>query len=157
MTTAGDKRRAGQVVQEVVLLEKQAQALELRKQGKTYEDIAKALGYHDASGASKAVKSALDRIIREPAKDVLQLELQRLDALLETALHTVYSGGGDEKRDLSLDAIDRVLRIMERRAKYLGLDKPTKVDTRIGDLARLSEKELREKYKQLAGREWDGT
>ena len=98
--------------------ERRRKALELRKAGATYEQIAHQLGYHDKSHARKEIAEAIDRIVREPATEVLDLELSRLDAML-VGLWTKAKGGDGA-------AIDRVLRIMDRRARYLGLDSPEK-------------------------------
>ena len=97
--------------------ERHLQALELRKAGVTYEVIAGQLGYANASGARKAVLSALKATLREPAAELRELELARLDAMLLPLWRRVQAG--DEK------AIDRALRIMERRARLLGLDRKT--------------------------------
>ena len=97
--------------------ERHLQALELRKAGVTYEVIAGQLGYANASGARKAVVSALKATLREPAAELRELELARLDAMLLPLWRPVQAG--DEK------AIDRALRIMERRARLLGLDRKT--------------------------------
>jgi hypothetical protein len=94
--------------------ERHLRALELRKAGATYETIAGQLGYANASGARKAVASALKATLREPAEELRTLELARLDAMALALWRRVQDG--DEK------AVDRVLRIMERRARLLGLD-----------------------------------
>lgn len=103
-------------------LERQRQALELRKSGITYEAIAAQLGYRTAAGAHKAVSTALKRTLQEPADDVRKIELERLDALLEDLW---------KKKDRPF-VVDRILRVMERRAKLLGLDAPTKTDLTSG-------------------------
>ncbi len=95
---------------------RQLQALELRKAGVSYEAIASRLGYRDRSGAYRAVTAALKLTLREPAEELRTLELERLDAMLLALWRRVQAG--DEK------AVDRVLRIMERRARLLGLDAP---------------------------------
>lgn len=99
--------------------ENQALALRFRKAGYTYDDIAKRVGYASAAGAEKAVKAALHKMIKDDAKDVLTMELARLDDLLK-GVYTLAEIGNQ-------GAIDRVLRIMERRASYLGIDAPTKI------------------------------
>ena len=104
---------------------KQAEALEYRKQGYTYEQIAEALGYKTAQGAYAAIQSALTRIIREPAQEVLQIELERLDAMFMRPFAAATSG--------DLMAIGACLNIMARKAKLLGLDAPTKVDNTIAN------------------------
>ncbi len=103
---------------ELDALERQRQALELRKAGVPYAKIAEALGYAHASGAHKAVASALKKTLQEPADDLRKLELERLDAMLFAIWPSVTKG--------IQPAIDRALRIMERRAKLLGLDAPVK-------------------------------
>jgi hypothetical protein len=98
------------------LTEKQRRALELRKAGVTLARIAQELGYKDASGAYRAICTALDRTLREPADAVRDLELERLDKMLFSLELRLIDG--------DVQAIDRALKIMDRRAKYLGLDAP---------------------------------
>lgn len=100
--------------QSVQSLDRHLKALELRKAGVSYRHIAEQLGYRGVSGAHSAVARALKKAIQEPAAEVLKLELERLDALL-LALWS------DAKRG-NYGAIDRTLKIMERRSKLLGLD-----------------------------------
>jgi transcriptional regulator len=105
--------------------ERQGKALEMRKAGYTYQVIADNLGYYDRAAAEKAVRRALERITEEPAKEVLKLELERLDAMLTQLWNKVGSG--------KIEAFDRVLKIMDRRARYLGLDKGEKFDS-LGEI-----------------------
>ncbi len=98
---------------------KQRQAVELRKAGASFAMIAEQLGYASVSGAFKAVQTALRKTLQAPADEVRNLELERLDTLLLALWPQARQG--------NQGAIDRVLRIMERRAKLLGLDAPTKV------------------------------
>lgn len=93
--------------------ERMARALELRELGTTYESIANQTGVSTRQ-AYEDVQDALREITREPAESVLSVELRRLDAILYPM--TQQARGGDQ------GAVDRVLRIMNRRAKYLGLD-----------------------------------
>lgn len=104
-------------------VEKQKKALDLRKAGATYGAIAKQLGYANDSGAEHAVKAALKATVQDAADSVRELELERLDALLLNMWSQVQKG--------NQGAVDRVLRIMERRAKLLGLDAPTKSQVTI--------------------------
>ncbi len=105
-------------VRRVEAAERQTQALELRKRGKTFQDIADYLGYATAQGAYAAVEAALKRTQQQPADSVRQLEIERLDKLLDGLWDQATLG-----KELK---VDRVLAIMDRRAKYLGLDKPVK-------------------------------
>lgn len=112
------------------LLDKRRQAVELRLAGATYQQIADRLAFANHSGARKAVQAGLKEAIREPAEEVLDRELARLDSML--------LGLWDKARRGDVFAVDRVLKIMDRRARYLGLDQvKVEVTTRDGDLADL--------------------
>ena len=111
---------AGVTRERIRIAEKQGKALELRKAGQSYRAIAKELGYAGPGGAHKAVASGLRLTLQEPADDVRQLEMQRLDRMLESYWPAVLKG--DPK------AGGIVIRSMDRRATYLGLDAPVKID-----------------------------
>ena len=68
---------------------------------------------------SNALK-ALAKEMRGQAEQIRSLELTRLDEL-QTAIWADCMGG-------KLTAIDRVLKIMERRSKLVGLDAPERLD-----------------------------
>lgn len=98
-----------------------AQLLELRKSGMTYQAIGAALCM-SRQAAHKAITKALRELLEQSAEDAAEvraLELLRLDALLE-GVWALATGG-------NLGAVDRALRIAERRAKITGIDAPTKV------------------------------
>ena len=111
--------------------EKAAKALELRKAGFTYDQIATQVGYASRSGAYKAVNSALQEITREPAEVLRSLELERLDALTLAVWRKARQG--------NVQAIDRVVKLMERRSKLTGLDAPEahKVEGNLAELLAL--------------------
>jgi hypothetical protein len=102
------------------LIEKEVMVFELRRQGLTFQKIAERLGYADPSGAYVAYKRAYKRILVQAGSEVVHQELDRLDSLQVAIWDKAM--GGDEK------AILAILKIMERRARYLGLDKPMKVE-----------------------------
>lgn len=91
-------------------------ALELRKRAASYRRIGQQLGITE-EGARQCVLRALRRLretVDESAVEVLALELQRLDDVTMPVLEKAAKG--------DLNAVDRLLRIQDRRAKYLGLD-----------------------------------
>jgi hypothetical protein len=98
----------------------QLKALALRKAGVSYIDIAKTLGYKDHSGAWRAVKAGLKKTLQEPADELRTLELARLDDMLKAIAPHISAG--------NLTAIDRALKIQQRRAALLGLDMPAKME-----------------------------
>lgn len=119
-----------------------AEACRLRAQSLTYREIAAKLGV-DVHTAYDAVQRGLRDTLQEPADAVRQLELERLDELAQKArevllgTHYVVSqgkvvrlarGGAPLEDDApKLQAIDRLLKIQERRARLLGLDSPQRV------------------------------
>lgn len=72
------------------------------------------LGYKSKAAAAQDAKRALRDVLDEAARDVLALELSRLDGLLEPMWVQARKG--------NQGAVDRALKIMERRARFLGLD-----------------------------------
>lgn len=110
---------------------RRAYVIKLRRTGMTYEEIANSAiekfgserlpnGY-DERYAWKDIKRELERTRNEMAEDVeavRQLELDRLDALFKSLWIRAAGPNSDYQ------AIDRALRIMDRRAKMLGLDAP---------------------------------
>jgi hypothetical protein len=99
-------------------LEREIRALELRKSGFTYQRIKEELGI-SISGVAMLLKRALGRLERQSIEGVSEyrrLQLERLDSMLFFCWDHAQKG--------DLNAIDRVLRIEERRSKLLGLDFP---------------------------------
>jgi hypothetical protein len=106
--------------QRLKALDKQRQALALRMAGASFDEIAESLGYADRGGAFKAVMAALQSTLPEPAAQVRELELKRLDRLWLAVWDGATKG--------DLQAVDACLRIMKRRADFEGLDAPKKLE-----------------------------
>lgn len=104
----------------IATLERERQALLLRKEGESLQTIADKLGYAGPSGAYKAIQAAMQAIIQEPAEEVRDMELLRLDTLLQSIWWRAKTG--------DVPAVQTALKIMERRAKLIGLDAPTKYE-----------------------------
>ncbi len=127
------------------------QVLELRKAGRTFDEIADALGYADRSGAKHAYDSALKRMGREAAEDLRELELYRLEDLWATAYHRAMQLAEDD-HDGFLKFQAHMLNISRRRSGLMGLDAPRQVEvagvgggsiqTDIGELFRAKLREL---------------
>lgn len=101
-------------------LKNQAQVLALRRAGMPFSQIAAKVGISKSS-AHQLVQEGMEDARRQIATSVDELraeELSRLDGMLAKAYPSAAKG--------DLQAIDRVLKIGERRAKLLGLDAPTR-------------------------------
>ena len=104
--------------------------LEYRRGGLTFDLIAERLGYASASGAHKAYLSACNRIVYEDVVEVRKSEMDRLD-IAQAAIW------GDLTDTVNVDANTRarlvlaLIKIMERRARLLGLDMPTKAQVEV--------------------------
>jgi hypothetical protein len=94
--------------------ERNQRALELHLAGATYERIAQVLGFASKATAHKAVKDALAaRPLPEEGEDPATVELARLDAMLV--------GLWPQARKGNVAAVDRVLKISERRVALMAL------------------------------------
>lgn len=97
---------------------KQRQALELRMAGTTYAQIAQAVGYASPGAAKNACDAALSKVEIDAAKDVVAMDLARLDEFQMRCTHALRQNG-------DLGQIDRILRLMEWRYKLLGVTDET--------------------------------
>lgn len=104
------------------------EALNLRLAGASYREIGGMLGVSGTT-AFQHVQRMLRETAQEPADAVREAELARLDRLL---LAHWSAAIGDPKAEPPVpgdrDATRMVLQIMDRRARYLGLDAPTRID-----------------------------
>lgn len=105
-------------------LEKEAQVLSLRRLGATFDQIGKQLGYASASGAYNAYRRACMKIIYEEVEETRKMECDRLDNAQTRIMPAVNNG--------DIPAINALLRIMERRARLLGLDMPIRTTIEVG-------------------------
>lgn len=97
-------------------IQRRAEAIKLRIAGATFEQIADKVGFNDKSAARKSVMAALRHLqseIEYTTEEYRTLELVRIDELYLTSYRLAKSG--------DLQAMDRCIKLMELRAKYLGL------------------------------------
>lgn len=92
----------------------------MRKAGLTYEAISDAIGVSKQQ-VHRIVRAALVELAeetREEAETLRQLELERIESLFSQAYSQATQG--------NLAAIDRCVKLCERRCKILGLDAPSR-------------------------------
>lgn len=94
-------------------------ALEARARGYEYYQIADEMGVTTTT-AERYVKDGLKVTLREASEEVRKLELKRLDMMMQVYMVKALDGHGP--------SCDRVLAIMERRARIEGIDAPLEVD-----------------------------
>lgn len=119
--------------------QREDKAVSLRLGGATFEQIGQQLGL-TGPGARNAMLRGLRRhakVAEEDAAVLLALELMRLDRCVSIA--TAIAFDASQPADTKLRAVDRLVRIGERRAALLSLDAPKL--HRI-DLGNLTEDEL---------------
>lgn len=123
-------------------------AIAMRIRGCEWQEIAEACGLKGGrASAYNLVNGVLKEYQREASDELRNLELMRLDKLLDAiwplatqqlalAGEDGEDGGGKRKRGdgPSLWAVDRCLAIMERRAKLLGLDTPPAQTSMVGQV-----------------------
>jgi hypothetical protein len=95
------------------VIELESKVLELRRAGVHPTEIARQLHISKATVYAR-IKGGLTRTLKEPAAEVRDLEADRLDRLQAAIWPKALRG--------DLRAVDRVIRISERRAELLGLD-----------------------------------
>ena len=138
---------------------RRARVLELRKAGASYREIAEQT-HVSLRTAWRDVKTELGRLAeetRETTSSLRALEMQRLDRLQlshwSKAVGFTDKDGKQHPPDIK--AADVVLRIMDRRARLLGLDAPQQVEMAaiIGDM---TSEDLRTRVREKLLRLADG-
>jgi predicted transcriptional regulator len=120
---------------EVVVAVKQRQALELRKSGMSYHDIAFQMGITKA-WAGEMVRQAIHESVQEVADDIRAIEIARFDEMQkraqdELSMYTAdikafhesgFKAGRCMDPKMFVEIQDHMLRISRERRKLLGLD-----------------------------------
>lgn len=134
-----DRDRMGRFIKTLESAERDREACRLRARGETYQAISDRLGYGDEANARRAVKECIDAVRAEGGRELKAIQRDQLDyltrqvlAVLERQHLTITQSGkivtvdGEPVIDDApvLAATDRLLRIMERRAKLEGIDAP---------------------------------
>lgn len=104
---------------QMVREEERKKALQLRLAGATYAEIGEAMGC-GISAARTRIKGALSDICAEERGQLRSIEVARLDRLQRSCWAAALAG--------DLAAIDRSVKIIDRRAKLLGLDAPQQME-----------------------------
>jgi hypothetical protein len=105
---------------------KACRAVELVRQGQSYEQVARAVGFANRGTAHRVVTKALaDRLV-DGIDDLRHSEVARLDALQAALWPKVERG--------DVRAVNTVMRIIHRRSRLLGLYTTTEVEAPLRGL-----------------------
>lgn len=102
---------------------KASAAIQLRKAGASWEEVAEVIGFPTARAALVATERALERELKteESQKYMRTLAGQRLERLLRG----VWAKAINDEHPEHLAAVDRARQIIDRHSKLYGLDAPT--------------------------------
>jgi hypothetical protein len=107
---------------------READAVEMRRRGETYDRIAAALGYSDRSSARRAVQRALAARAKETTTDrdaLIGEQIANLDTVLEGLLPKAAKGDAR--------AAEVVLKALDRHARLFGIDAPVRIKAELTD------------------------
>jgi hypothetical protein len=100
------------------VIARETEVVKLRRGGLTWDMIAERVGYRSPSAAHFAYQRASMRVVQEDIEAIRKIETERLDMAQSAIWGKVLTGDNP--------SIANLLRIMDRRAKLLGLDQPAK-------------------------------
>lgn len=123
-------------------MENRAKVLDMKRAGFSLREMERAIGL-DHTTCKRYLDEAmadLQAAQNEKAEAARAVELDRLDKLHMSIW--ANATGKDVSPDVRNAAIDRLVRIADRRAKLLGLDAPTKMDMQVSGNVRLSYSQL---------------
>lgn len=103
--------------------DREAEVVRLRRKGKTFDEIATAVGFTNKGTAYATWKNANARLIVEDVEEIRKMEGERLDTAQAAIWDDVLAG--------EIPAINTLLRLMERRSKLFGLDSPVRVQAEV--------------------------
>lgn len=127
----------------ITAAEHAAEALKLRLRGYSFQRIRDELGHWETShGCRNAVVKAIAEITREPAQELVEVELARLDEMFGKAFQKACDKG-------DYYSIDACLKIMDRRSKLLGLDKAAQAESNLANQIQAARERLLGKMNAL--------
>jgi hypothetical protein len=108
-------------------MKRDAKALELSAHGWSYRRIAGELGC-SISTVCRGIRNAI-KDIEQPAVEEYRAVMDEQLGAMQDELMEMYENSVDD--DTALKALDRVMKVMERRAKLHGMDAPVKAEVDV--------------------------
>lgn len=116
---------ARKIARDVAVREREARVIQWRTQGMKWDDVAAREGYANAGGAYKAFIRGMRRIPAQAIDEHRRLQLEVIDAGV-SALWPAYTQGKGY-------AIEKMMMLMDRKARLLGMDAPTRHQVTVSD------------------------
>lgn len=99
---------------------RRAQAIELRRSGADVESIARKLRYNSIAACEQDINRAYSQVMRTSIEESRALDLLRIDRMIQSVW--------PDARDGMVTAIDRVIKLIDMRAKLIGTYAPVQVE-----------------------------
>jgi hypothetical protein len=126
---------------EIAVEEWRLRALDKRRQGKDFRTIAAELATEGGPGSvSRAYELVIEGLqCREAAQDIRDVEIQRCDGMIEVLWARLNPATDGKKISARTAArlVDSILRVQDRKARFLGLDAPKRIEATGGNGAPL--------------------
>jgi transposase len=110
------------------IADEQAKCFDLKRMGMSVRAIAAELNMSSAT-VQRRLQDAYDELVMPVAAEVKKMELERLDSYL-LRLEKRLQQGEDPIR-----VVPVAMKVLERRARYLGLDEPEKIDATVHEVS----------------------
>lgn len=136
MSTSSKAGEAGLLPREVDARARRAAAVDLLRGGASYETICSSLGYESPTEAKLDTDKLLVQEVQRSREEHRALELSRLNGLIMALWPAGKRGDGQ--------AVDRIIKCIDQRAKILGLYAATRteivsIDAIEAEMARLTQ------------------
>lgn len=119
----GGRRESATSPRRLEARDRALKAINLRREGCSFEEIARKLKYSSRQAAHKAVTDLLKETAGEECAELRKLELMRLDKLWEPFFKLALKGNAR--------AAYVCARLSERRSKLAGLDAATEINANV--------------------------
>lgn len=110
----GRKKNAENVRRAAEARERALAAMDLRKAGVTYAQIATAIGFSSAGNAKRSIDRLMLNQVKDASIDIIEMDLARMDEYVSRCTNALRSNG-------DLSQIDRLLRIQDAKYRLLGI------------------------------------
>ena len=107
-------------------LDRAVKAMQMRLDHKSWEVIAKELGYDNPSGPYKAVMRYMEMFPAENVDEFRKIETKRMDFFREKVLESIKS-----EKFLDLDRVESYLKITDRVYRLMGVNNTNKNETNV--------------------------